>query len=90
MMPNRPQDAHIISWNLNSVDPQIILNLKTAKGMWKYLKWAYIVKTNFPHNFNWNMKWVKTLKETRLIKKYHSGFMNLWNEIYGIDSCHGS
>jgi len=76
------KDAQIITWILNSIDPQMINNLRpfsSAQEMWNYLKRIYN-QDNAAKRFQLELE-IRNYKQGNLsIQEYYSGFLNLWTE----------
>ncbi|KAJ0091548.1 hypothetical protein Patl1_13162 [Pistacia atlantica] len=80
------KDAQVMTWILGSVDPIIVLNLrsyKTAKSMWEYLKKGYnqdIIARCSQLEYE-----IASYTQGDLsIQDYFSGFNNLWGEFTDI------
>lgn len=76
------KDAQIITWILNSIDPQMINNLRsfsTAQEMWNYLKRIYN-QDNSAKRFQLELDIANYKQGDLSIQEYYSGFLNLWTE----------
>ncbi|XP_058742633.1 uncharacterized protein LOC131615160 [Vicia villosa] len=76
------QDAQIITWILNSIDPQMINNLcsfSTAQEIWNYLKRIYN-QDNSAKRFQLELDITNYKQGDLSIQQYYSGFLNLWTE----------
>jgi hypothetical protein len=76
------KDAQVMAWILGSVEPNIILNLRssqTAAQMWTYLKKIYS-QQNTARRFQLEHE-LSTLQQDSLsISDFYSRFTNLWTE----------
>ncbi|XP_050877608.1 uncharacterized protein LOC127081390 [Lathyrus oleraceus] len=76
------KDAQIITWILNSIDPQMINNLRsfsTAQEMWNYLKRIYN-QDNSAKRFQLELDIANYKQGDLSIQEYYSGFLNLWTK----------
>lgn len=77
-----PDDAKIISWILNSVEPLYALNQQsysTAKEMWNYLQRVYN-QENSAQRFQLGYDLSEYSQGNKTIEEYYAGFINLWME----------
>ena len=74
------KDAPIMSWILGSVEPSILLNLKTYKTsreMWDYLKKIYN-QSNTTRRFQLELELGQLCQGRMSIQEFYSSFGNFW------------
>ncbi|TXG66041.1 hypothetical protein EZV62_007316 [Acer yangbiense] len=75
-------DASVMSWILNSVNPDIVLTLRSydiAMDVWNYLKKVYH-HDNSARMYQLEFEISNYMQRTKTIREYYSGFMQLWIE----------
>ncbi|XP_031283759.1 uncharacterized protein LOC116142466 [Pistacia vera] len=80
------KDARVMTWILGSVDPIIVLNLrsyKTAKSTWEYLKRVYN-QDNIARRSQLEYEIASYTQGDLSIQDYFSGFNNIWGEFTDI------
>ncbi|CAB4313587.1 unnamed protein product [Prunus armeniaca] len=76
------KDAQVMTWILGSVEPNIILNLRssqTAAQMWTYLKKIYSQR-NTARRFQLEHELAAFQQDSLSISDFYSRFTNLWAE----------
>lgn len=76
------KDAQIITWILNSIDPQMINNFRsfsTAQEMWNHLKRIYN-QDNAAKRFQLELERANYKQGNLSVQKFYSGFLILWTE----------
>ncbi|CAL8994106.1 unnamed protein product [Prunus brigantina] len=76
------KDAQVMTWILGSVEPNIILNLRssqTAAQMWTYLKKIYSQR-NTARRFQLEHELAALQQDSLSISDFYSRFTNLWGE----------
>ncbi|KAG6670394.1 hypothetical protein CIPAW_01G307800 [Carya illinoinensis] len=71
-----------MSWILGSIDPHIILNLrsfKNARDVWNHLKWLY-TQNNVAKRFQLELEMSNFSQGALSVEEFYSGFCNLWTE----------
>jgi len=76
------KDAQVMAWILGSVEPDIILNLRssqTAAQMWTYLKKLYS-QQNTARRFQLEHELITFQQDSLSISNFYSRFTHLWTE----------
>ncbi|XP_068640145.1 uncharacterized protein [Aristolochia californica] len=80
-------NAKIITWINNSVDPSISLQLlkyETAKEIWDYLETLY-EQTNFAKRYQIETELRSAKQGNRTIQEFYSFMTPLWDQLYMMD-----
>ncbi|KAG6501800.1 hypothetical protein ZIOFF_041684 [Zingiber officinale] len=81
------EDTQIMSWILGSVEPSILLNLKsykTSREMWDYLNKIYN-PSNIARRFQLELELGQLSQGNISIQEFYSSFENLWAEYTDIE-----
>ncbi|KAG6497857.1 hypothetical protein ZIOFF_045763 [Zingiber officinale] len=81
------KDTQIMSWILGSVEPSILLNLKsykTSREMWDYLNKIYN-QSNIARRFQLELELGQLSQGNISIQEFYSSFENLWAEYTDIE-----